>query len=957
MKRILYYISVLTGGALLLAGCEGDTITLEADPVVPEATTLRVSSENPLYSAQDGSVRFKTPGGEVEFAVETNADAWSCTNSNETWLSVEQNEYDGTLTLRVERNEEASEPKAEVVITAGEGAGAKTQKISVTQNAAGTPEIVATPNQLTIAACGSVLTASTEIACNYEDWEFTQSCSWMLVERKENKLVFTAEENASPEPRQVEVKLSAGYGDKSVCETIVVAQDGKAFVKALPEALSFDYRGGTKTIAVSSNFEWSYKSDAGWFTVTREGDVLTVTADPYEGEQGQTKNIELTTGTGENTDVLQVAVSQMGVNDKYLRWVFEIPSDNVTATAIIAGEVDAEINWGDGTVEPVTKANPTHTYATAGSYNVEVSGKATALNALKSSYLTEIIQWGQTGLTSMANAFTGCKFLKTVPSDMAHSFDEVTTFAHVFESCETLGAIPEGLFDNAVKATDFTAAFFNCFLISKIPEKLFYYNTEATTFYQTFYSTGTPTSSATTGVLTAIPAGLFEKNVKAENFLGTFGYTAIRSIPATLFQNCPAAQNMQALFDGCALLEIVPADLFGGCPNVTNFMRVFAKCTNLKSVPELLFFNNMYATTFKNAFSGAGLETIPAGLFANQALVENCFGIFMETPISAIPRGLFAKMTRCTDFSSAFKKCTGLRSIPSDLLSACAAAEKVESLFEGCMGITSVPTGLLANTTSVTSVSTMFSGCESLASIPTGLFAKISAPKNANSVFKGCIAIESVPADVFSTFVNATTFTSTFEGCTNLKSLPAGLFDANVNATGFSNTFKNCTGLKSLPDNLFSKQTAIKTFSSTFSGCSGLESLPESLFEGCTSMTSVSSAFLGCSSLKTLPENLFATNPALETITSAFSGCSGLESLPAGLFDNNKKLKTVKMAFKDCVSLTGESPYTTLDDNKIHLYERTTALGFVAITNTNATDIFAGCTGLSDYDAMPAVWK
>ena len=137
MKRLYHVISGLAGGVLLLAGCEGDTIVLDADPVAPEATTLSVTSDNPLYSAQEGrgTLRFKTPGGEVVFSVETNAETWSYTNDNEAWLAVEQNEYDGTLTLRAQRNEEASEPAAEVVVMAGEGSGARTWTVEVVQNA------------------------------------------------------------------------------------------------------------------------------------------------------------------------------------------------------------------------------------------------------------------------------------------------------------------------------------------------------------------------------------------------------------------------------------------------------------------------------------------------------------------------------------------------------------------------------------------------------------------------------------------------------------------------------------------------------------------------------------------------------------------------------------------------------------------------------------------------------
>ena len=857
MKRLYHVISGLAGGVLLLAGCEGDTIVLDADPVAPEATTLSVTSDNPLYSAQEGrgTLRFKTPGGEVVFSVETNAETWSYTNDNEAWLAVEQNEYDGTLTLRAQRNEEASEPAAEVVVMAGEGSGARTWTVEVVQNAAGTPEIVATPNRVLIPACGSLLSASTEIACNYEDWEFTQSCDWMLVERRQDKLVFTADENTSSESRQVEVKLTAGYGDRSISETVVVEQDGRAFVRALPEALSFDYRGGTKTIAVSSNLEWNHAADAKWFAVTRENDVLTVTT-----------------------------------------------------------------------------TNPTHVYATAGSYDVEVSGKVTALkSAGEKSYVVEVLQWGQTGLTSMEDAFNGCMNLKSIPSDTAHSFDGVTTFNEAFYDCQTLGAIPAGLFDNATRATDFTSTFHFCHSIPEIPEKLFYYNTEATSFSQTFYYVGSQVNKEAEGLLTEIPAGLFETNTKAQTFLSVFGHTAIRSVPATLFQNCPNVTVMTSLFDSCKALEIVPADLFGGCPAVTSFSQVFRMCTALKSIPELIFFNNTLVTTFKGAFSGAGIETIPAGLFARQVGVTSCSAVFQDCPIGSIPRGLFSTMTKCTDFSQAFKGCTKLTSIPSDLLASCPDVSNVASIFAECASIASIPSGLFGHTTSI---------------------------KNGNNLFEGCSSLRTLPDDLFATF-SATgnfTFTSTFEGCTSLQSLPSGLF-ATVAATGFANTFTDCTGLTSLPDDLFAGQTKIKTFSNTFNGCTGLESLPEGLFAECAAMTSVSSAFIDCTGLKSLPAGLFAKNAELATITSVFSGCTGLTSIPAGLFDNNKKIKTAKTAFKNCSALTGESPFTQIDGRKIHLYERTAALGFTAVTNTNATDCFAGCTGLSDYDAMPAAWK
>ena len=932
MKRLLQISGMVIGCAGLFAACEGDTVILEADPVVPSAITLDIRTDNPLYSAEEASLRFKTPGGSVVFAVETNAGTWSFTNSNEAWLAVEKNEYDGTLTLSVERNEEATEPSAEVVVVAGEGASAKSFAIGVSQNAAGTPEIAVAPNQIRIAACGADLTASTTVESNYEDWEFTQTCDWMLVERVDNTLVFKADENTSIETRSVEVKLTAGYGEKSLSETVVVTQDGKAYVEPSKSGLSFDYRGGTQEVTVASNFEWSYAGTSDWVTVTREGDKLTVSVDAYEDPDPRTAVIALTTGTDENVASMEIVVSQSGVNDKYLRWTFEIPQDNATATAIIAGEVNAEINWGDGTVETVTKANPTHVYDKAGTYYVEVSGTVTQLtSAGTKSYLTEITQWGQTGLTSLEKACSGCTMLKTIPSDTAHSFDEVTTFAYAFENCQQLQAIPEGLFDNAVKATDFTSTFHSCYSISKIPEKLFHYNVEATTFYQTFWSAGSP-GDAATGLLTEIPAGLFETNVKAEDFLSVFGYTAIRRVPETLFQNCPKAKIMTSLFDSCTELEVIPAALFGGCPEVTSFMQVFRNCSKITSVPELLFFNNPNVTSFKNAFLGcSSLTEIPAGLFSNHPKVENCFGVFQKcTSLTTIPHGLFSKMTQCSDFGSAFLGCTGLESIPADLLS---------------------------YSEDISSISSIFKDCTKLRTVPSGLFDHVSA-KSLASLFEGCTALESLPDGLFAACANGGTFTSTFADCSSLKAIPAGLFDACVvNTATFSSTFKNCTALETLPEHLFSNQTKTTSFSSTFNGCSGLKSLPASLFEGCVKVSSLSSTFSGCTGLESLPASLFESCTALATLSATFQDCTSLQSLPASLFDANVKLKSIKNVFNGCTSLTGESPYTMVNGTKVHLYERSTDDGFVVISNLNATDAFAGCSGLSDYDAMPSSWK
>jgi surface protein len=80
------------------------------------------------------------------------------------------------------------------------------------------------------------------------------------------------------------------------------------------------------------------------------------------------------------------------------------------------------IDWGDGVVEVVNTANPSHTYASGGIYTVTVSGGTTTrlgniLNAGWQQTVTEVISWGNLGWTSFNSAFRGCTQNVKVPSD------------------------------------------------------------------------------------------------------------------------------------------------------------------------------------------------------------------------------------------------------------------------------------------------------------------------------------------------------------------------------------------------------------------------------------------------------------------------------------------------------------------------------------------------------------
>lgn len=90
--------------------------------------------------------------------------------------------------------------------------------------------------------------------------------------------------------------------------------------------------------------------------------------------------------------------------------------------------------------------------------------------------------------------------------------------------------------------------------------------------------------------------------------------------------------------------------------------------------------------------------------------------------------------------------------------------------------------------------------------------------------------------------------------------------------------------------------------------------------------------------------------------SDTFSGCSALKSIPEKLFANNTKVTNFSYTFKNCSALIGESPYTMIDGQKVHLYERVNYPEHFT-TPTSTYHAFGNCTGLTDYAQIPTNWK
>ena len=227
----------------------------------------------------------------------------------------------------------------------------------------------------------------------------------------------------------------------------------------------------------------------------------------------------------------------------------------------------------------------------------------------------------------------------------------------------------------------------------------------------------------------------------------------------------------------------------------------------------------------------------------------------------------------------------------------------------------------------ITSFLYTFSGCSSLTSIPQGLFDNCTEVSSFESTFSSCYHLASIPQGLFDNCTEVTSFAGTFSGC-SLRSIPQGLFDNCTEVTSFAGTFSDCSF--SIPKGLFDNCTKVTSFAYTFKGCSFyLSFIPKGLFDNCTEVTDFSYTFYNC----------YISYPA---------------SIPSGLFDNCTKVTSFRSTFEGCSSIYNESPYTIIDGEKYHLYDRYKLPSHFA--KPDGKSCFKGCVSLLGYSSMDPYW-
>lgn len=208
---------------------------------------------------------------------------------------------------------------------------------------------------------------------------------------------------------------------------------------------------------------------------------------------------------------------------------------------------------------------------------------------------------------------------------------------------------------------------------------------------------------------------------------------------------------------------------------------------------------------------------------------------------------------RVTNFTNAFRGCSGLTSFP---LIDTSNVTILDNAFRGCSGLTSFPA---IDTSKVINFSNAWFSCSGLTSFP---LLDTSKGTTVSYAWYGCVGLTSFP--LLDTSL-AASFNGSWSACSGLTSFP--LLPHTSNVTDFTSAWQGCSGLTSFPLIDTSKGTA---FAVTWSTCSGLTSFP---LLDTSKGTNFASAWAGCSGLTSFP--LLNTGKGTG-FNSAWSGCTGL---------------------------------------------------------------------------------
>lgn len=203
-----------------------------------------------------------------------------------------------------------------------------------------------------------------------------------------------------------------------------------------------------------------------------------------------------------------------------------------------------------------------------------------------------------------------------------------------------------------------------------------------------------------------------------------------------------------------------------------------------------------------------------------------------------------------------------------------------------------------------------------------GSFAGKPNIKDCNSMFMNCWRLASIPPQMF-------------RGCPRLDDAGSCFQVAYLIPTG-DYMFADCPKLRDAHFAFYGVR--IRSAVGAFQNCPTLKVVVD-LFTDCKSLTDVTDVFKGCANI--------------QLAQRVFQKCAVLNP-PVNVFDDCKKAYSFKECYNNLPAATNESPYTVVNGQKVHLWERTAELGFTVPQMYD--HCFSDSPTFADYANIPEAW-
>ena len=468
-------------------------------------------------------------------------------------------------------------------------------------------------------------------------------------------------QTSGPSSAPVNTATPVISGNTTIGSTLTLTSVG-SYTGTAPITYTYQwYRGATVIIGQTSTTYITQSADAG----------LQVTC------QVQASNAYGSTFTPSNY-IIPVALFAT-------TWTTTAPNQTITLPYVPTGTYSGTINWGDSTTSVNNGTVTTHTYATAGTYTVIITGDCIGwdTNSVSgSTYWTSVVNWGQLqlGTDNFGYNFAYCPNLDLSSVQGTLDLTGVTVLEGLFYDCGSLTTINNiNSWDTSV-ITNMNEMFSACFVFNQSLS----FNTSAVEFMNFMFA----------------DCQVFNQSL-------SFNTSSVTSM-ISMFKGCTSF-NQPLSFNTSSVTSM--ADMFNGCTSfnqpltfntsaVTDMISMFSGCTSFN---QPLTFNTSAVTDMETMFSGC--TSFNQSLSFDTSAVVSMGNMFNSC--QSFNQPLSFNTAAVTEMSAMFYGCTNFNQALTFNTSSVA---NMSYMFYGA---TAFNQPLSFNTAAVTNMTRMFSNCTS----------------------------------------------------------------------------------------------------------------------------------------------------------------------------------------------------------------------------------------------------